>query len=119
MGADLCLAMVPIRKTREQAFEKLKTYDKDDLIERLSFVDYLLADSDDNDVVVSDAIDLVSQCLNNVYDWSDHGSRDTAIVRFGNDRFLVTGGMTWGDDPTDAYRDVLIVSVLDLTWDGE
>lgn len=32
------------------------------------------------------------------------GYRDTAILLIGGETYILTGGMSWGDEPTDSYR---------------
>lgn len=115
MGADLAVAMIPLCKTQVEALAKLHTIDKKDLV---MAVDHLLpGDSEDGDV--DEAIRIVTECLDAVYSYVEYGSRDTALCRWGSRTFLVTGGMTWGDDPTDAYQPVSIVESLELTWDED
>lgn len=41
--------------------------------------------------------------------------RDVAIARFGGIPYLCTGGMSWGDPPTDAFEDMLVIQVSGVT----
>lgn len=41
-------------------------------------------------------------------------SRNVGTYTFGGSDYLVTGGVTWGDDPTEACADVSMISWLDL-----
>jgi hypothetical protein len=40
------------------------------------------------------------------------GSREIGYWRDNGREFVVTGGMSWGDEPTDAMTDVFMLSVL-------
>lgn len=38
------------------------------------------------------------------------GSRDISYIQHKGDKIYVTGGMSWGDDPTDSYWQMVLVS---------
>jgi len=40
---------------------------------------------------------------------------DCSVIIVGDGEYLVTGGMTWGDEPTDAFGPMLHLAMLDVT----
>lgn len=43
--------------------------------------------------------------------------RDVAMLILGNVTYHMTGGMSWGDDPTEAYQYVLLLGESGITLD--
>ena len=119
MGADLVVAMAPIVKTKDEAIAKLKAMEPEVLLGVLS--DYFGRDFDEatDEEEYAEAVSFVIVKIEEVYSYYEHGSRDTEVREINGTDWLITGGMSWGDDPTDAYEPVSIVSVLQLTYDEE
>lgn len=49
----------------------------------------------------------LSSCVDN--------SRETATIKLGNYWAVITGGMSWGDGPTEAYEN-MIIQYFDTLW---
>jgi hypothetical protein len=41
--------------------------------------------------------------------------REVSDIYIGGKRGIITGGMSWGDDPTDYYRTLAIINDLNIT----
>lgn len=119
MSADLIIAMAPIRKTKDEAIAKLKAIEPDVLLHVLS--EYCAREFDEatDEEEYAEAVSYVIGKIEEAYSYYEHGSRDTEVRKINGTDWLITGGMSWGDDPTDAYEPVSIVSALELTHDGE
>lgn len=120
MGTNFIVAYAHIGVTRERAIEKLRSMDRSELLEALENVNlYEFEDIETSEDVYDIAVRYVTDKLDEVYSYSDHGSRDTAVIRIDGKRYLVTGGMSWGYAPTDAFDAIALVSDLGLTSETE
>jgi len=119
MSADLTIAMAPIVKTKDEAIIKLKSMEPEVLLHVLS--EYFAREFDEatDEEEYAEAVSYVIGKIEEVYSYYEHGSRDTEVRRINGTDWLITGGLSWGDDPTDAYEPVSIVSGLQLTHDEE
>ncbi len=45
----------------------------------------------------------------------DEGCRDTAHVKLGSDTWIITGGMSWGDTPTDSFEHIAAIEASGIT----
>lgn len=115
MGADFIGAMCPMEIKREDSKERLRRYKEAYLLDVLS--DYFCQEYEDDDSgsAYEQAISWVDLCIDNTYDYMEHGSRETTVFNYKDISFLVTGGPSWGDDPTDAYQYMSVVQALELT----
>lgn len=118
MGADLIIAMLPMRKTQDEAIAKLKAMDSEDLLHILSNYHAREFDEDTPEAEYAEAIEFMTGKIAEVYDYYEKGSRDTEVRTLNGTPWLITGGMSWGDDPTDAFEPLNIVASLGLT-DGD
>lgn len=112
MGADLLLNYVEIAEPREKAQARL---DKLQMTkEHLSMFEdcgiYQFSDEEFSEQVQKDMKARLQQALDVVYDNDEKWTtRDvTRLIIDGNRTFLFTGGMSWGDDPTNSYTDFWI-----------
>ena len=101
MGADFICAIVFIEKKLPRNWEKIVAnygFSKEDV--RHYVYNNNLDDVDDVKLaVVLNMIQAVKsfRCLVN------NGSREIEIFEIKKRRMCITGGMSWGDDPTDAF----------------
>lgn len=119
MGADFAFAVVEMKATREEAYAKARYLTLPNNIEATT------ADLE-NYCGVNEWYDLESptehqvyeflkRCIDTVYD-SDN-RRDCGFFVVDSDRlFFITGGMSWGDPPTDVYDDFAVCQVMQLTF---
>ena len=112
MGADLMLNYVEIAEPREKAQARL---------DRLVLTEEHLATFEEcgcwefeeeefSEKVEKKMRKKLQECLDVVYDaYEGHGFRDVSLFHIDGDReFLVTGGMSWGDEPSDYYTEFLL-----------
>lgn len=45
-----------------------------------------------------------TEIINNVFDGLQDGYRDITTISHKGDNLYITGGMSWGDSPTDSYN---------------
>jgi len=119
MGADFIVAMAPMRKTQDEAIAKLKAMDAEVLFGILS--DYygreFIEDTDEQEYAA--AVAFVTAKIDEVYGCYKHGSRETNVHKIDGTDWLITGGMSYGDYPTDAYESVSVIALLGLTDNDE
>lgn len=115
MGADLLGAVCPMEISREDAKERLRRYKEEWLLSHLSDYFCMEFDDDDSGTEYEQAIAWVDNCINITYDYYQHGSRETMVYRYRDIDFLMTAGLSWGDDPTDAFQPMGVVQSLELT----
>ena len=115
MGADLIVAMLPIRKTQDEAIAKLKSLTQDDVLDTLA--NYCAQEfyNETDDENYAEAIEWMTGKVAEVYGYYERGSRETEVRAIDGTDWLITGGMSWGDDPTDAFEPINIVSIFRLT----
>lgn len=115
MGADLAIIACPIEHDKDTAKQKLRTtYTPEQLLKMLAnecCVEFRTGEEED----YAEALQWVDQCIDEVYEYYEHGSRETTCFWYKDTPILITGGMTWGDDPTDAFQTMSVVAVLRLT----
>ena len=114
MGADMLLAGfvasqefakgdLKYREQRKKAMlEELEKVSVDDLIE---LGDYM-GDSEDLPNLKTIAKEAIEEAFNNL------DSRDVTTWYYGKVVFFLTGGMSWGDSPTDSYDAFQKMSLL-------
>ena len=116
MGADLMMTMCKMEIPEHDAIEKLKAMSPELLLSELDD-NFCLSfeEGDDGTTEYQQAIEYVTGAIKDVYVLYAQGSRDTQVWKLEGKDYLITGGMSWGDDPTDAYQAIGICSVLQLT----
>lgn len=111
MGADLLGAICPMEISKDEAKERLRRYKEEFLLDHLS--DYFCMEWDEDEY--TRAIEWVDNCIDCTYGYYEHGSRETLVYRYRDIDFLVTAGLSWGDDPTDAFQPMGVCQSLELT----
>jgi len=137
MGADLILSFVDVSEPKEKWLNILGEWDDgnvdrfvtdsgndyiiDDIIENI--VDNLDLDGvddddprrDDDTVMVQARQKLVERivdAINLVYDSRVTYVRDVRKVILDGKPWVVTGGLSWGDDPTDDFADFMLAEAV-------
>lgn len=105
MGADLCIQTIhmhgrdntPIEWNRRKArmLNEIQEIDKDDINE---FEENLSNACIELDVTNDSMIDIINDFLTST------DARSVTYIEIGEDIIWITGGMTWGDSPTEAYE---------------
>lgn len=109
MGADFIGAIVPITRTREQARAAFLHSSSRDIVEAI------MGQFDTEEF--EDPLVFGQRVIDKVYDAYEAGHRECTVWNFGGIDHLVTGGMSWGDPPTDMCRPIWFVDALRVTFD--
>ena len=112
MGADLVFSLCEMVLTKEQAYTKADELTKDvNMFETTT----VLSEQCGIELEDSDVNAHLKECIDEVY--SSVSRRDTGSFQLdkGKRMFFITGGMSWGDSPTDAYQSFIVCEVLELT----
>lgn len=121
MGADFIWAIAPIDESKETVISKVKEmtlHEARDLYSRAehTFPDFtdeeLFPDFTDekNDelfrqAIIARAVEAIETCYGN--------NRDISRLALKNSQYVLTGGMSWGDAPTNAFDDVCLLWEID------
>ena len=101
MGADLLLAWFEIDAAKEPDWEagrkRIRNLTPEDWerAERMGYPVNLPADMDD--------INCALAHIDTVKDRWENGGRDATTIEIRGANLLMTGGMSWGDSPTEAW----------------
>jgi hypothetical protein len=104
MGADFLLAGIRIKKLKPNYYNLLRRGIRNLTDKQLDDIEIYNADdeNENNKLKRSRLLGLIDD-LQEV-NLLDGCRRDTAQIKLPNEEYLlVTGGLSWGDDPTDAY----------------
>lgn len=116
MGADFLMAVVPMEETSiENAKKKLRQYDSKFLIQHLEDNFCQLFYDEDGKTEYEQALEWVDEQIDEVYSLYVNGGREIGLCTVKDIYVMVTGGMSWGDEPTDAFLPMSVVQSLDLT----
>jgi hypothetical protein len=134
MGADLLLQIIPYPELTPERIELLNTIisnitydDFDDLyyIEEDNFNDHI-NDHDPHTDYIETNNDVETSMLNNEKENLKYlisrldtiaSKRDTTYFLIDNIRYIITGGMSWGDDPSDSYNDIFHIANCTRLYD--
>lgn len=117
MGADFVFAITPVGVPEDVARQRIAVVPRSDLgyIADVLFGEdsRLMSDEDFQEIrdYLHEAVDVVYQAL-------EGERRDAGWWKDPEGLpYVVTGGMTWGDDPTDAWRPVMAFDMAELGID--
>ena len=110
MGADFLLYWAPLDLTFDEAVARLELTPPEQLIE--TWQDHYLDPQPDDADEMRDRAKVALELI-----YGKLPSRELAHIAFDDRVYVFTGGMSWGDTPTDAAADVEIVNALELTID--
>ena len=105
MGADLLLAVVELRETKEQTLARLdaRVFTEDDLAIFEDAGCFLFYDEDWSEELIEKMRDALRDSINAVY---GPLNRDSLSIHIDGDRaFVITGGTSWGDEPSIDWDD--------------
>jgi hypothetical protein len=109
MGADFIGGYVHVAKTRQKAYDALEAIDASRIAMHL--INAGLSVEETEYTVREQAFDYV----NMVYDAYEGYRRDGDVWIIDDKTYVVTGGMSWGDSPTELWDAVVAVSALGIT----
>ena len=108
MGADLILAAVPYCAATKERVKQFR-----EVLQEISDEEIVQAahSSQWSDYVVSDAARMIREEIVQTFESGDVDRQCVAICFQGmNYDMLIAGGMSWGEEPSDGYRDVEALS---------
>ncbi len=98
----MSLAVCAIKTSRDIAEQRLKTLGNETIGAAYQHGENIAAD---------DKTDYVAKAISDL-DWIYNGSRQVTYLNIDGIEYAATGGLSWGDDPTDAYTPLSVISVL-------
>jgi hypothetical protein len=122
MGADLMFSINELKLNREQALANAKKIARGELRQVLTDLEDMAGigrfsefDTDNlTDEQREEVEAFLTDCIEVVYDFGKR--RDCSFFTVDKDRlFAITAGMSWGDEPTDAYEAFNVCEILGLT----
>ena len=104
MGADLILATVEIRETEPECQARLArmTFTEADMA-RLEYCGSWLMGEEWDETMPDKIRELLKDAINTVY--NADGRDVSGLVVDGDRSFVITGGTSWGDDPSAEWDD--------------
>jgi hypothetical protein len=121
VGADLIFAINEMKLSREQAEANAKRIARGPLSAVLTDLEDLAGITRFNEVDADNPTEadrahiegFLLDCVATVYAYNQR--RDCSCYTIDERVFAITAGMSWGDEPTDAYEAFNICSILALT----
>ena len=116
MGADLIVAICEMKLTKDEAIKKAGKIIEDDLAGLVETLEHWGVGpwvSPDELPTKNEALEYLSEQIELVYSYMNR--RDCTPLYIDGKTFALTGGMSWGDTPTDAYDAFSVCSSLNLT----
>lgn len=122
MGADLMLSINEMEATKEEAYKNAEHLTRP---ERLSNTLFVLVeeanvgrwgyydDLSEEEVTSEELYKYLVSCIDEVYD--SQRRRDCGVFYIDHRTFYITAGMSWGDEPTDAWESFVVCEYLGLT----
>lgn len=116
MGADFDFSINELQVTENQAKKNVQTLVDEKNFEKTLYVlesEFNLFTHLEYDVFPQDVKTFLMNCVETVY---EEGRRDSGRYRMSDGRVLaITGGMSWGDHPTDSYQAFIVCESLGIT----
>lgn len=117
MGADFVAARCRLVATEDEARSRLASMDNITFLARYS--EYNDSDAedalDDERNIDPDGIALLRKIASDAITECYHGSRDTVVWDFDGVLWAISGGLSWGDAPSDGFDAVYLLSCLEVT----
>jgi hypothetical protein len=104
MGADMALGICARHVDRHVAEARIRTLSNAVIGAAYNYGEDI--EDDDTDYVARAIEDLA---------WVYEDRRATQIIRIDGKDYVVSGGMSWGDAPTDAYDPLNAIDILGVT----
>ena len=123
MGADMMTAMAPYPFTKDGNPVKLGQELFDEMLSRVisevaeyddpEELNWYADENDENSNWRSDLVDSLKDTLSAIC--IHGGSREIDFVYPEGRKYIVTGGLSWGDLPTECFNDITIIDILGVT----
>jgi hypothetical protein len=102
MGADFVFSIVPLDRKYDYWKEAIDSVTKSDFNSLLDLAERVNVEYKFEDLDLDDFKEVVDEAFQVVF--LGHGSDIGFWSPDGVKSYAITGGMSWGDDPTDAYQ---------------
>ncbi|KYC52814.1 MAG: hypothetical protein AMQ22_00605 [Candidatus Methanofastidiosum methylothiophilum] len=115
MGADFLLMWCPYPEITEKRLEELKQRIKtlNDLDINDRFED--LVDDETGETDLDAYKDLLKDIIQHFPDYEDY-RECTTMIPHNSYRIILSGGMSWGDSPTNCYEDLEKICSVEKLW---
>lgn len=118
MGADFIWAIAPIDLDQNAYIDKANAMTLEDAQSLFNEVEHIFYDLDgeaDDEAfrlaVIARTIEAINACYK--------PSRELDTLTLKGSKYVLTGGMSWGDVPTDVFDDVCLLASFDYLLDGK
>jgi len=116
VGADFNFSINELQVTELQAKKNAqKLVDNENFEKTLNTLasEFYLFDDPDREILPRDVLFFLNSCVETVY---DEKRRDSGRYKFANGMTIaLTGGESWGDDPTDSFQAFMVCERLNIT----
>lgn len=116
MGADFMFAVAPIWKATDERKAKLKQVIADISDEAIQDYEntWYVFNTEDNNEARKMIFDACMACEESSFE-----TRETSDMKLAdmNWRAVITGGMSWGDNPTDAFGPISMVGIIEEVYE--
>lgn len=117
MGADLMVAICEMTVSQDEAFQRASKLVDDNLAELVKTLDEWgtgpWAGIESESPTKDEALEYLRDQIGIVYSYMSR--RDCVPLNIDGKVYALTGGMSWGDTPTEAYDAFSVCSALSLT----
>jgi hypothetical protein len=116
MGADFIWARADVTETKHTWFDRITQMSHEDTIRFVHDTeDFLMLadmcdDADNDEELVTKVKERLTEAVDIVYGY--HSNREMGWFIEGDRTYALTGGMSWGDDPTEVLQDVVLFAEL-------
>ena len=110
MGADLILAATQVPKDAEEAIRRIDRLNSEE-------IEYIRDYGGLWDFTDEEVREALNSAASDILAGPEY--RDLAVMTFGGKEYFISGGMSWGDDPTDSFRPVMLLELSGITNDED
>lgn len=121
MGADFMFSINEMKLTKEEAYAKARKYADNSLEATVTMlVEHCGCYEFDNmylegyDITSDQLYEFLTECIDTVYNYQSLRDCSYFTIDYTR-RFAITGGMSWGDEPSNSYKSFNVCEVLGLT----
>lgn len=115
MGADFLFAAAPQPTLNEERKQAIK-----DLLEQIPYQDMLDVDNDFGGFDdTSSAEAMRKELFDTIVEVCEMDNRETSNIQLDGMDWMgvITGGMSWGDTPTDSFETIATINRFPPVWD--
>lgn len=117
MGAEFVFAVCEMEASKEEAYANARHLSMPERCEHTAtFVEHMLMAGEwaSSFIPLSEHLfKYLTVCIDEVYDAGNR--RDCGSFYVDKRKFYITGGMSWGDQPTDVFNSFSVCETLGLT----